>query len=507
MPLFGARRSERSAPALSETVLWPFRAADPHMLSSTLYGDARFGWVQHLARANMFAPTEVWARLQQRGYPIARASFRADAHTLSGFIHWPHEGHRLVVGAPGSGKFTAVLALAMLEDDGANALVIDPKGGEAAQWSMVYRHTLAHGQRGVFVLDPCGLFPAVRSQRLNPLDVLSLKRPSFVADADRLAEALVPDENLKDPFWVRAGRKIVRALIVHAVTRQGEPRATLLDVQRWVANGLDDTLLEAMAGNSVADGLVERAAVEISDWKNAESMWQGIKAQVDASLMFLDLPGVRHVVSATDFDVRALRRERATLYVTIPNSEKATLGRWLRLVYSSVMDQIAQIPGRTVHVVIDEFAALGRFDRVLTDLATQRSGGFRYHIAVQDLNQLNELYGHGWQTVVGNCGVRQFLGLNDNFTADYLSHQLGQTTVQDGFDMQQEFADGPMTKRPRWVARALRTPSELLGMRRDAMILLTDRTRPFLLPKCHYFATEPWKSRARDLHQLTRRAG
>jgi type IV secretion system protein VirD4 len=168
------------------------------------------------------------------------------------------------------------------------------------------------------------------------------------------------------------------------------------------------------------------------------------------------------------------------------------------------MDQIAQIPGRTVHVVIDEFAALGRFDRVLTDLATQRSGGFRYHIAVQDLNQLNELYGHGWQTVVGNCGVRQFLGLNDNFTADYLSHQLGQTTVQDGFDMQQEFADGPMTKRPRWVARALRTPSELLGMRRDAMILLTDRTRPFLLPKCHYFATEPWKSRARDVLTIRR---
>jgi type IV secretory pathway TraG/TraD family ATPase VirD4 len=328
MLLFGASR-RRNAPAntLTESALWPFRSADPYMLASTLHGDARFGWVQHLARAHMFAPNQGWERLQRRGYPIARATFRADAHTLSGVIHWPHEGHRLVVGAPGSGKFTAVLALAMLEDDGANALVIDPKGGEAAQWSMVYRHTLANGQRGVFVLDPCGLFPGVRSQRLNPLDVLSLKRPSFVADADRLAEALVPDENLKDPFWVRAGRKIVRALIVHAVTRQGAARATLLDVQRWVANGLDETLLEAMAGNPVADGLVERAAVEISDWKNAESMWQGIKAQVDASLMFLDLPGVRHVVSATDFDVRALRQERATLYVAIPNSEKATLGR------------------------------------------------------------------------------------------------------------------------------------------------------------------------------------
>ena len=489
----------------AEADMRPFALRDPHALYSTLHGDARFGWAQHLWRAGMLATQREWPGRQRRGYPLSRARFVAGSVGIDGVVHWPHEGHRLIVGAPGSGKFTAAIAPLLLDDDGANAFVIDPKGGEAAQWSLIYRNALSDANVGVEVLDPCGVFPAIRSQRLNPFDVLDVRRRSFVADADRLAEALVPDENLKDPFWVRAGRKIVRALIIHAVTGMGRRRGTLLDVQSWVANGLDEAVLEAMAGNGVAAGLVQRAAIEISDWKNAESMWQGIKAQVDASLMFLDLPGVRHVVSATDFDVAALRRRRTSLYVVIPNSEKVTLGRWLRLVYSSVMDQITAIGGRSVHVVIDEFAALGRFDRVLTDLATQRSGGFRYHIAVQDLNQLNEGYGHGWQTVIGNCGVRQFLGVNDNFTADYVSHQLGQTTVQDGFDLQQEFSDGPMSKRPRWVARALRTPSELLGLRRDAMIVLTDRTRPFLLPKSHYFATEPWRTRARDIRSVRRR--
>lgn len=480
----------------------PFALSDPHALCSTLHGDARFGWAQHLWRAQMLATIQEWPRHTRRGYPLARARFWAGEIGINGVVHWPHEGHRLIVGAPGSGKFTAAIAPLLLEDDGANAFVIDPKGGEAAQWSLMFRNALGASAIGAEVLDPCGVFPALRSQRLNPFDVLRPQRRSFVADADRLAEALVPDENLKDPFWVRAGRKIVRALIIHAVTGMGTRRGTLLDVQNWVASGLDEALLDAMANNTVAEGLVQRAAIEISDWKNAESMWQGIKAQVDASLMFLDLPGVRHVVSATDFDVATLRRGRSSLYVVIPNSEKVTLGRWLRLVYSSVMDQIAGLDGRPVHVVIDEFAALGRFDRVLTDLATQRSGGFRHHIAIQDLNQLNEAYGHGWQTVIGNCGLRQFLGVNDNFTADYVSHQLGQTTMQDGFDLQQEFSDGPMAKRPRWVARALRTPSELLGMRREEMILLTDRTRPFLLPKSHYFTTEPWRSRARDLRRV-----
>lgn len=61
--------------------------------------------------------------------------------------------------------------------------------------------------------------------------------------------------------------------------------------------------------------------------------------------------------SATDVDVTTLRRGRSSFYVVIPNSEKGKLGGWLRAVDSSVMDQIAGIGGRPVHVVIDAFAA------------------------------------------------------------------------------------------------------------------------------------------------------
>jgi type IV secretion system protein VirD4 len=506
--MFGAKRRNAAPDVLTricgEADLLPFRQSDPHMLYSQLHGAARFGWLQHAWRAGMFMTNAEWGAATRRGYPLAKLFFATgEGRRVDGVVHWPHEGHRLIIGAPGSGKFTAALAPLLLEDDGANAFVIDPKGGEAALWATLYRNHIGRGTAdAVHLLDPCRLFPHVTSQQLNPLDVVRMDNPNFVADADRLAEALVPDENIKDPFWVRAGRKVVKALILHAATRPGRYRRSLLEVQQWVAEGVDDNLLEAMAENGVADGLVSRAAVDISGWKNAEGMWQGIKAQVDASLMFLDLPGVRRTLAATDFELSTLRNQRSSLFVVIPNSEKATLGRWLRLIYSSVMDQIAAMPGKRLHVVVDEFAALGRFERVLTDLATLRSSGCRFHLAIQDLNQLHELYGHGWQTIIGNCALRQFLGVNDNFTADYLSHQLGQTTVQDGFDMQQEYPDGPTARRPRWVGRALRTPAELLGMAREEMIVVTDRTRPFLLPKCHFFDTSPWAERSMDVRTL-----
>ena len=199
----------------------PFTVSDPHALYSTLHGDARFGWAQHLWRAGMLATEQEWSHRSKRGYPIARACFSTGQVGIDGMVHWPHEGHRLIVGAPGSGKFTAAIAPLLLDDDGANAFFIDPKGGEATRWSLIDRNALSASKIGAEVLDSCGVFPGIRSQRLNTFGVLHPQKLSFVADADRLAEALAPDENLEDPFWVEAGRNIVRALILHAVTGMG----------------------------------------------------------------------------------------------------------------------------------------------------------------------------------------------------------------------------------------------------------------------------------------------
>lgn len=490
------QRGPVDLPRMSEEIAQYHARHDPHMLRSTLHGQARFGWIQHLWRAGMFRTDAEGLT----GYPLAAQWFDTDGVRSSGFVQWPHEGHRLIVGAPGSGKFTCALAPLLLTDDGANAFIIDPKGGEAAEWTL-WARACAAGVRPA-LLDPCGLFPNIPSQSINPLDVIRPENPNFVGDADKLAEALVPDENAKDPFWARAARKVVRALMVHVATAGGYGRRSLLEVQDAIARGPDEAMLLAMANNPIADGLVARDAATISGWQLAEGMWQGIKAQLDSSLMFLDLPGVRATLGKTDFSIAALRKSRASLYVVIPNKEKESLGRWLRLVYSSVMDQIDALPGRPVHVVVDEFAALGRFDRVLTDLATLRSAGFRYHIAIQDLNQLNELYGHGWQTIIGNCAIRQFLGVNDNFTAAYVSDALGVTTVQDGADVVQEVPDAPPMRRPRWVSRPLMTPAEVLMLDRACMLLLTDRTRPFDLHKSHYFATSPWAEMATNLRTI-----
>lgn len=490
---------------LAEADLEPFRQADPYCLPSMLHGEARFAWLQHLWRSSMFCGSREWGHTAH-GYALAANWFSAGEIKVDGFIHWPFEGHRLIVGAPGSGKFTSAIAPLLLDDDGCNVFAIDPKGGEGFKHSASYRNVLAENAKGVRVLDPCGLFPQFKCEAVNPLAILSAASPNIVGDVDKLVEALViVSGHEREPVWAMSAKKVLRGIILHVVSYPSVARLTaeptLMDVQRIISEGVSDAILLEMAKNHIADDLVVRAALEISDLKVAEGTWRGVKFQIDASLAFLDNPGVRRTLGGTTFDVTDLRTHDLSLYVVLPNKEKQALARWLRLIYTTVIERIDQVPGRDVHVVVDEFAALGKFDRVLEDLATQRSAGLKYHLALQDLNQLHEIYGHGWQTIVGNCSVRQFLGVNDNFTAEYVSRALGQTTMHDGYDFQHEYPDSPPTKRHRFVGRELMTPAEVLSMPREEMIIFADRCpRPLRLHKSPYYSIDLWNGRAELEH-------
>ena len=47
---------------------------------------------------------------------------------------------------------------------------------------------------------------------------------------------------------------------------------------------------------------------------------------------------------------------------------------------------------------------------------------------LQSLIQLKNTYGDNWETFTANSTVRHFFSVNDNFTADYVSQAIGQTS-------------------------------------------------------------------------------
>lgn len=493
--------------ALLVRALWRMRSKkgdwfdDPYALKNTSHGSARWGWLNQLRDSGLIADAQ---QTDFAGFPLASMRYQNVKGEWRNFVvHYPHAGHDFIVGPPRSGKFTAGLAPLLLNDDGRNAIVIDPKDGELAQKTAYYRGAIGDT---VFI-DPFEI-THVRGERcgtfnLNPMDLVRESAdPASVADV--LAEAILPpNPAAKESYWDDSARSDIATMILHLATSIDRDDSTLLDlVDAFGGLSISDELLEEMLCNDAADGRVQRMAMAVMKMDQSANPRISIAKTIDRALRFLENEAVRRTLGETDFDPMELREGRMTVYVILPNKQKAALGGWLRLVYRTLMLMVGDARGRGLHVVIDEFAALGRFDQVADDdMPTLAGFGVSYHIAVQSLAQLKAIYADGWEKIWGACAVRRVLGANDNFTADYVSHLLGTTTVTQTQESTSTSKDGTQTtSSQQHSARALMTPGEVAAMDADRFLLFVQGCVPFHLWKPHYYGTAPWAGRYSDLY-------
>lgn len=107
---------------------------------------------------------------------------------------------------------------------------------------------------------------------------------------------------------------------------------------------------------------------------------------------------------------------------------------------------------------------------------------------VQDLSQLERIYGKGWQTFVANSGVIQYFGSRDQMSAEYFSKLCGVTTVMtisSSFSRAISSATGggsTTTSSSSYgeSARNLALPDELMTLPREKQLILVENLNPIL---------------------------
>ena len=80
-------------------------------------------------------------------------------------------------------------------------------------------------------------------------------------------------------------------------------------------------------------------------------------------------------------------------------------------------------------VVLEELGNIGKVDAVRRGVTLVAGYGIRFWMIVQDLAQVEEIYGKAWRTMFANARVKQLFGTNDLQTAKELSELMGETTV------------------------------------------------------------------------------
>lgn len=343
-------------------------------------------------------------------------------------------GHILTVAGTRSGKGTNLIIpnLLGISDYQGSWVVIDPKGENAAITARYQRES----GRDVVILNPWDLLGDYigPSRAYNPMDILSdTTSPHLVDDAAMIAEMLVPVvKSDKDSFFSDNARSIVTGIIMYIACHADKEERTLATLWRY-ARYREEDWLGLIASMQLSDhpenGLVIRnIGYEIQKLSMAgEETFGSIISTVLQATDFLKSPSLQRNLQS-DYDPAELAKGNTALYVIIPADKLQTYYKWLRLVTTTTMRAVVRKPENRVTFILDEFAALGYLPEVETALSTYAGYQVTVWPILQSLVQLKNLYHDNWETFTANATVKQFFGINDNFSAEYISAAIGETT-------------------------------------------------------------------------------
>lgn len=412
------------------------------------------------------------------------------------------EKHTLIVAPTGTGKGTRVVIPTLLRYFYGSALVIDPKGENAAVTARARMSPIEGSPVGqaIYIINPWGeLAPAFQKLGLsfatyNPLDLLDRNDPNVDSIAQSLAAAICPKPGGgKDPFWADSAASILAAVLLWLTDQPGETK-TLARV-REIITRVDfrkEFLIPMAASSGLGGAIAENAGLFVN---MANETFSGVMGNLGTFTRFLSDRQIKKATATSSFSMRDLPRKPTTIYLVIPPDLMETQRTWLRLMISAGMQTYKhhgmKKPLRCMFL-IDEFPALGRLDEVPRDIATMRGYGVDFTLIVQGLDQLKVAYADAAHTILNNCAYKWFCNVNDLESAEYLSKMLGKKTVRTssgGTNLTTGSSGGSKSTSTSHgeTGRLLLMPDELLNLGRDTAILLAPGTKPQYLRPIDYW--------------------
>ncbi len=462
--------------------------------------------VDHRTNLNMFG-TARWAHggdledLDKKGIFIGEGY---DYHK---------QGHLITVAGTRSGKFTNLIApnlLGLGEYDG-SWFVIDPKG-ECAFVTADYQRSIPG--RTVRVIDPWKVY-SQNPDTFNPLDIIPLDDDEAIADdASMIAEMIVPEKSgSSDPYWDNRARSLISALITHCILdyreklhqkdmddeEQGfklsgdevENTKTLTTIWRWLRLPEDEFLQLLMKMSVSTNEIVSLASNEAQNIINNSPKTHGsIMSNCCSHTDFLKSPSLQRSVEHSNFNVNEISDGNTTVYVIIPPDKIDSQYKWLRIVVASSLRAVVRNRKKRVTFILDEFPSLGK----INDISSFMAMGAGYNITLwpifQSLSQLYSIYGDGWEVFMAGAAIKHYFGVNDNFTADYVSRMAGSSTYLN-YD-----TNIPGMRQARPVSRPLITPDEVRRGSQDHIFTFIEQRPPVKFAKHPYYNINAIKDRA-----------
>lgn len=395
--------------------------------------------------------------------------------------------HLLTMAPTRTGKGVGTIIPNLLTAD-RSVICIDPKGENA---KIAGRARQKFGP--VHVLDPFGV-TGMTSAAFNPLDTLDPDGLDVAEDASTLADALVFDEPgmSGEAHWNEEAKALISGLLLKIVAAESPGRRHLGTLREYLTLAPEAfaALLKRMQEADEAGGLIARAANRHLGKSDREAA--GVLSAAQRHTHFLDSPRMTIVLGRSDFRFADLKHSNVTVFLVLPPDRLSTYSRWLRLLVSQSLLDMARDPAKPavpVLYLLDEFAALGHLAPVERAMGLMAGYGVQLWPILQDVHQLRATYGQRAGTFLSNAGVLQVFGVNDHDSARLVSDLLGQETVV--FQTIARALDSEksgISYSQQHTARPLLTPDEVRNLPAHGQLLFLAGQRPIVAGKLAYYA-------------------
>ncbi|MBX9912041.1 MAG: type IV secretory system conjugative DNA transfer family protein, partial [Beijerinckiaceae bacterium] len=343
--------------------------------------------------------------------------------------------HLLTMAPTRTGKGVGTIIPNLLTAD-RSVICIDPKGENA---KVTARARDRFGK--VHVLDPFGV-TGIPSSAFNPLQYLDPNDIDVAEEAATLADALVFDApgEAGEAHWNEEAKALIGGIILSIAADEPRERRNLATLRECLTLAPEafTALLKRMQASTAAGGLVARAANRHLGKSDREAA--GVLSAAQRHTHFLDSPRMTAVLERSDFSFADLKRRTATVFLVLPPDRLATYSRWLRLMVTRSLSDMARAPSpapagsqaapvapaEPVLYLLDEFAALGNLAPVERAMGLMAGYGVQLWPILQDVHQLRATYGRRAGTFLSNAGVLQVFGVNDHDSARLVSDLTGQ---------------------------------------------------------------------------------
>lgn len=407
-----------------------------------------------------------------------------------------------VIGPPRSGKGAAVIIPNALLWP--HSLVVLDLRGETYDATAGYRSRMSKVVR---------FAPADRDGNTagyNPMDFISLDSAQRDIDLRNMAAALFPRPPASaDPYWVNDARLLftgIASFVMEspAIPNEKKTFATILGIM----NGKEEPLIDfigTLRGERKAQCSSFTLQTLLPYFDMSERQFSGIYAGVRTGMAPFLNERLMKATSKSTFDIRALKRERISLYLDFRREQVSSLGPLFNVLITQMMNFMSEsLPRPNEHqvlILLDEFQNLGKLENVTEMASTLGGNGISMWFFVQSLKAVDEIYRQeGRKSLINAARVQVFFGAQDADDLRYVSEQLGETSAEqrDVTRTKATLFDTYYTRsvHRKEVRRALMRPDEIRTMDQNKVIILPRGQLPILGSRNFYFADDKLREKA-----------